>query len=372
MTDPACLLFLPGLLIWLVITLLPWRPWSVRETLDSRIEAADPEVDLSAITVLIPARNEAEHIGQTLRALQQGKGLQVVLVDDQSTDNTGGAARASGLQNLRILPGSAPPAGWSGKLWALEQGRRRIDTRYILLLDADIRLRAGIIAALLQKAGADDLKMVSLMAQLKMTAALEKLLLPAFIFFFKLVYPFHLSNRPRSRMAAAAGGCILLERRALERLGGFACIKQALIDDCALAKKLKQQGHAIWTGLTHSAVSLRDYRNLANIWHMVQRTAYTQLAHSPWWLLLCVVLLIAAFILPVIALMQNNPAMRLLGLATLSLQTGCYLPTLRYYGLHPALALSLPLAGLLYLLMTLHSALQHHFGKGACWKGRYY
>ena len=324
MTDPACLIFLPGLLIWLAITLLPWRPWSARETLDSRVEAADPEADLSAITVLIPARNEAEHIGQTLRALQQGRGLQVVLVDDQSTDNTRAAARASGLRNLQILPGSAPPAGWSGKLWALEQGRQRIDTRYILLLDADIRLRAGLIAALLQKAAADDLKMVSLMARLKMTASPEKLLLPAFIFFFKLLYPFHLSNRPRSRMAAAAGGCILLERRALERLGGFASIKQALIDDCALARKLKQQGHAIWTGLTHSAVSLRDYRNLANIWRMVRRTAYTQLAHSPWWLLLCVVLLIAAFILPVIALTQNNPAMRLLGLATLSLQIGCY------------------------------------------------
>lgn len=372
MTDPACLVFLPGLLIWLAITFLPWRPWSARETLDSGIDAADPEADLSAITVLIPARNEAEHIGRTLQALRQGKGLKVLLVDDQSTDNTRAAARASGLERLRILPGETPPAGWSGKLWALEQGRRLIDTRYILLLDADIKLKPGIIMAMLQKAGADDLRMVSLMARLKMTAAPEKLLLPAFIFFFKLLYPFHLSNRPRSRIAAAAGGCILLERRALEKLGGFACIKQALIDDCALAKKLKQQGNAIWTGLTRSAVSLRDYRNLGTIWRMVQRTAYSQLAHSPWWLLLCVVLLFAAFILPLIALAQNDPAVLLLGLATLGLQIGCYLPTLRYYGMNPALAFTLPAAGLLYLLMTLSSALRHHFGKGVCWKGRYY
>ena len=367
--DYSCLVFLPGLFIWLAIALLPWRPWSARETLDSDTDTA---ADLAGITVLIPARNEAAHIGQTLRALRQGAGLRVVLVDDQSSDNTGEAARASGLERLRIVPGAAPPAGWSGKLWALEQGRRLIDTRYILLLDADIMLQPGIIAAMLQKARGHDLKMVSLMARLKMASAPERLLLPAFIFFFKLLYPFHLSNKPRSGIAAAAGGCILLHRQALEELGGFACIKQALIDDCALAKKLKQQGHAIWTGLTHSALSLRDYQSLGTIWRMVQRTAYTQLAYSPWRLMLCVLLLFAAFILPVIALAQDDPVVVLFGLLTLALQIFCYLPTLRYYGISPVLAISLPPVGLLYLLMTLSSALQYHFGRGATWKGRYY
>jgi len=190
--------------------------------------------------------------------------------------------------------------------------------------------------------------MLSLMAHLKMQTAWEKLLMPAFIFFFKLLYPFHCSNKPGSKIAAAAGGCILLETNVLDELGGFNCIKDALIDDCSLAKQIKQNGHKIWTGLTHSAISIRSYDKLSTIWQMVTRTAYTQLAYSPFLLLLCTFLMVAAFGLPLVALLQTQSSIFATGLITLCLQVICYLPTLRYYSMNPVYALSLPLTGILY------------------------
>ncbi len=369
-TLPA---FLPGLSIWLAISLLPWRPCSTREKLDSQ---NDRQADLSDITVLIPARNEADTIAETLTLLKQGNNLNVILVDDQSEDNTAEIARSALPERLTIIAGSSPAPGWSGKLWALEQGRRHIGTEFILLLDADIALAPGIITTLLEKARNEKLQMVSLMAELKMESNWEKLLIPAFVFFFKLLYPFALSNKPDSRIAAAAGGCILLKREVLDALGGFACIKQALIDDCSLAAQIKQRGHKTWTGLTHSASSRRDYSTLNAIWLMIQRTAYIQLGCSPLLLLLCTLLMTAAFILPVVALIQGliqgDLYLLTTGLLTLGLQTLCYLPILRYYSINPLYAPGLTLAGGLYLIMTWGSAIHYHFGKGVSWKGRYY
>ena len=186
-------LAIPGLIIWTGIILLPWRPWSVRESLDAVNGLST--ADLAGVTVIIPARNEQDVIGTTLSGLAtQGTGLRIVLVDDQSTDATIRTALQSGLDNLRIIPGTALPSGWSGKLWALEQGRTGVTSEYILLLDADIELRPGTIAALLDKMNNHRLHFVSLMACLRMESLWEKLLMPAFIFFFKLLYPFHLSN----------------------------------------------------------------------------------------------------------------------------------------------------------------------------------
>jgi len=364
------LAILPGLLIWISILLLPWRPWSTRESLDSQ---ASQNHDLSDITVLIPARDEALTIVETLSALkEQGDGLNVILVDDQSTDNTAELAKSTQLDNLRIISGTNMPEGWSGKLWALEQGRQHVETPYLILLDADIVLEKNLIPVVLEKVKNEQLQMLSLMACLKMQSFWEKLLMPAFIFFFKLLYPFHLSNKSNSWIAAAAGGFIFIETHVLEELDGFKCIKNALIDDCSLAKQVKQKGHKIWTGMTHSAISIRSYETLPSIWQMVARTAYTQLFYSPLLLLLCTALMVAAFGLPMVALLQNQYLILTSGLVILGLQVFCYLPTLRYYSMNPLYALVLPFIGVLYLVMTWSSAYRYYFAKGASWKGRYY
>ena len=368
--ELTLLAVMPGLLIWLAILLLPWRPWSTRESLDSQ---STKNLDISNVTVLIPARDEAETICQTLVGLEnQGSGLNVILVDDQSTDSTVEKALSVKLNNLQIVSGTPLPEGWSGKLWALEQGRQLVKTPYLLLLDADIVLKTELIPTLIKKAQENDIKMLSLMAHLKMESRWEKGLMPAFIFFFKLLYPFHLSNKPSWSIAAAAGGCILLETNVLEKLGGFECIKDALIDDCSLAKQVKQDGNKIWMGLTHSAISIRPYNSLSTIWQMVTRTAYTQLAYSPLLLLVCTMLMIAAFALPIAALLQTQVELIMIGLVILGIQAVCYLPTLRYYSMNPLYSLSLPLVGTLYLLMTWSSAFHYYLGKGAVWKDRHY
>ena len=367
------LAILPGLLIWISILLLPWRPWSTRESLDSQLDsqASIQNSDLSDITVLIPARNEDLTISSTLNALkQQGDGLNVILVDDQSTDNTAELAKSVNFEHLNIISGTELQEGWSGKLWALEQGRQHVKTPYIILLDADIVLEKNLIPVVLEKVKNEQLQMLSLMAFLKMESFWEKLLMPAFVFFFKLLYPFHLSNKQNSWIAAAAGGFIFIETRVLEELGGFNCIKDALIDDCSLAKQVKQKKHKIWTGMTHSAISIRSYQTLSSIWQMVARTAYTQLIYSPLLLLVCTLLMVAAFGLPMAALQSQE--LLIIGLFILGLQVFCYLPTLRYYSMNPLYGLVLPLIGVLYLVMTWSSAYRYYFTKGASWKGRYY
>ena len=370
--EPPLWLALPGLLIWLSILVLPWRPWSTRESLDGATDST-ADVDLSGLTALIPARNEADVIADTLSGLAgQGQVLKVIMVDDQSSDETLAVAEKSGLANVRIVPGSSLPSGWTGKLWALEQGRRQVTTPLIMLLDADIELRPGIIAALLKKMDTDDLHLVSLMAFLRMESTWEKLLMPAFIYFFKLLYPFRLANSRSKWVAAAAGGCILIKTQTLAEIGGFASLKDALIDDCSLARQVKNKGHRTWLGLSHSVISKRPYHDLGTIRDMVARTAFTQLRYSPLLLGLCSLLLVAAFILPLIALSLSDGYGRALSLISLLLMAASYIPILKYYAIHPLWAVSLPCAGLLYLLMTWGSALDHWQGRGAHWKARHY
>jgi len=352
--------------LWGGVLLLPWQPWRNREVLE-------PEPDLPPLrhpdlTVLIPARDEAAVIGRTLAALaRQAEGLRVVVIDDQSEDGTAEVARqVSGLK-LKILKTPPLPLGWSGKLWALEQGLRQVATAWVLLLDADIELRPGMVAALWRKK--EGLDLISIMARLPTETLWERLLIPPFVYFFKLLYPFRLANDPRfPRVAAAAGGCILVKRRALLEVGAFQSLRDALIDDCELAARVKRKGFRTWIGLSHGVVSQRSYGTLSSLWQMVARTAYTQLRYSPFLLLLCTTVMGVMFGVPLFGLLQNPP----LAAATIGLMAASYLPTLAFYRLSPLWSLTLPLAGLLYLAMTWHSALRHLRGVKSVWKGRVY
>lgn len=366
--DPVWLV-IPGLCIWGIILLLPWRPWSTRESLD-----ADPElkIDLSGITALVPARNEARYIVDTLKSLvDQGKNHQILLIDDESTDATVALAESLNLSNLKIIKGAPLAPGWSGKLWALEQGRQAAATKYLLLLDADIKLRPGLLPVLLTKLERDDLRLISLMAFLRMDTTWEKMLMPAFIYFFKLLYPFRLSNSRSRLVAAAAGGCILIDRQTLDDIGGFTALKGELIDDCALARQVKNKDRTTWTGLTHSAISQRHYDDLYSIWAMVARTAFTQLKYSTILLILCTVLMLSAFIMPLVGFISGVMACTF-SCVTFLLMAISYFPTLKYYGVNALWTVTLPVTGLLYLLMTWWSAINHWRGTGASWKGRTY
>lgn len=357
--------------LWMIIGLLPWRPWNTREVLD----ASDPypEEELANVTVVVPARNEASLIEATLSGIRkQGRNLAVIVVDDKSTDGTAESARRAEIQKLRIVSGETPPEGWSGKLWALHQGVRYVETPFTLLLDADIELEPGILRVLQKTMIEKKLQFLSLMAAPRMVSFWERLLMPAFVYFFKLLYPFRLSNSPSVKMAAAAGGCILMETKLLKEIGGFEAICGELIDDCALARRVKSFGHRTWIGLTHSVRSLRPYDQLKFIWNMVARTAFTQLRYSTLLLGLCTALMISLFWVPVGGLFFPALTAKLASAVALTAMVLSYLPTLRFYGLSRAWAVMLPLIGTLYLAMTWTSALRSWWGKGSRWKGRSY
>ena len=360
-----------GTFIWLAILVLPWRPWGTRESMDSAESC--PDADLRDVTVLIPARNESEVIGTTLSSLRsQGQGLQIVLVDDRSTDGTVAVAQRSRMENLCIVTGESLPTGWSGKLWALEQGFRRVKTPLVLLIDADIELQPGIVQELRRKLEGDHLHFVSLMAQLRMVKFWERLLMPAFVYFFKMLYPFRLSNSDFTGVAAAAGGCILLETRLIEEIGGFKAVSHELIDDCALAKRVKSLGYRTWIGLTHSVRSLRSYEDLAGIWTMVARTAFCQLRYSGWLLAGTTAVMLLVFWLPVAGLFFPAAEAKITSACGFGALILSYLPILRFYGRSTAWALALPLIAALYLVMTWASAIRFWVGAGSRWKGRTY
>lgn len=318
------------------------------------------------MTALVPARDEAPVIGTTIGALRaQGRGLRIVVIDDQSSDETASVARAAGAE---VISGGPLAEGWVGKLWALEQGRLTVTTRHTLLVDADIELRPGVVAALLEK----DRALVSLMAVLEMSNFWERLLIPAFVYFFKLLYPFRVSNSTSSLVAAAAGGCVLVETSMLERIGGFGALRGAIIDDCTLARKVKDAGGRTWLGLTHAAISLRRMPTLGAIWHMVARSAFAQLRYSAVLLVLCVAALAIAFWVPVAGVVGGSGVTWWLSLTALVAMIATYLPVLLFYGRSPLWALALPVAGTLYLLMTVSSAVRAWRGVRSSWKGREY
>jgi len=359
--------------VWLLMLLLPWRAWSTRE----RIEPAQPGLagPATPITVLIPARNEAATIRHTLESvLGQPAIEQVIVVDDQSDDGTG--AIAASLPGTRVVAGQQAPLGWSGKLWAQQQGLELVETPLVLLLDADIRLASGMVPALSHKLDEGPLDLVSIMATLPASSWPERLMLPAFVWFFRQLYPFAWVNRDDRPFAAAAGGCVLLRRDKLLQAGGFTAWKDALIDDCELAARMRKAGGSIWLGLSRGVQSMRRHPDLASILETIRRTAYTQLGNSPLVLVAVAVLMLAMFGAPPIALLvgmlQGDRLVAGAGAAGWLLMALNYAPQVRFSRLGPIWALALPLSALLFLFATLDSAARHHFGRGAGWKGRSY
>lgn len=365
-----------ALLAWLCVLAAPPQPHRVRERLE-----ADPAAsyDLADVTVLIPARDEAELIGRTIAALGvQGRGLDVVVIDDQSRDDTRGAAlRAAGANvHLRVIRGEPLPPEWAGKLWALEQGLAGVERPYVLLLDADIELAPRVVPALLTAAKARDATLVSLMAELHCTTFWERLLSPAFVFFFKLLYPFAWTNDVRKGTAAAAGGCMLVRTDVLRDIGGFAAIRGALIDDCTLAGALKRRRPPIWLGMSHSVRSMRVYGALADFWSMVSRSAFTQLRYSTALLLLATALMVVTLLAPVAGVVAGGvagePRLAAVAAGAWLALAAAYWPVVSFYRLPPFWALTLPVAAALFLAMTWSSALGYWRGTRASWKERDY
>jgi hopene-associated glycosyltransferase HpnB len=293
-------------------------------------------------------------------------------VDDGSTDGTGAISRRLADPRLTVLTGAPRPAGWSGKLWAVAQGVREAgEAELILLTDADIVHEAAHISTLVAQAQEQDLDMVSEMVALACDSPAERTLVPAFVFFFQLLYPFAWINAPRRRTAAAAGGTILVRRAALRRIGGIEAVRGALIDDVALAAAVKQGG-PIWLGHATLARSVRPYPQVGDIWRMITRTAYVQLRFSPLLLVGTVLAMVLTWLVPPFAALFSAGAALWLGLAAWALLAASYLPTLRRFGRSPVWAPFLPLVAAFYTAATIGSAANHHLGRGVAWKGRAY
>ena len=374
------------LLVWLYLVAARGGFWLSAER-DGALPAAILPSDsvLSAwpaVTAIIPARDEAACVGDTVASLlrQDYAGeFSVILVDDQSRDGTArvaqeAAAALGSADRLTVLPGRALPGGWTGKLWAQQQGVEQASAApqppaYLLLTDADITYTPDALTSLVARAEAGGLVLNSLMAKLRCKSFAERMFVPAFIFFFQMLYPFAWANNPRRATAAAAGGCMLVRRDALAEAGGLAAIRTALIDDCTLAKLLKRRG-PIFIGLTERVHSIRAYPEIGDIRRMVSRTAYAQLRYSPLVLLGTVLGLALTYLAPVALAIFASGLPQFIGLFVWLLMALTFMRTVRFYGLSRLWAPALPLIAAIYMAFTLDSAYQHARGRGGMWKGR--
>ncbi|MCD8490221.1 MAG: glycosyltransferase [Desertifilum sp.] len=377
-----------SLAIWIGLFCFRGGFWQCQPQLEQAVP--HPElVSLPRVCVVIPARNEAETIGETVRSLllQDYPGeLTIILVDDRSTDGTAEVAKATATalgksSQLQVILAEPLPPGWSGKLWAMQQGvnfAQNYAPDYLLFTDADIGHDPANLRRLVSKATQDNLDLASVMVRLRCESFWERLLIPAFVFFFQKLYPFQWVNAPSNPTAGAAGGCILIKQTALERIGGLECIRQTLIDDCALALAVKSSapGAKIWLGLSDLTRSLRPYNSLQTIWDMVARTAFTQLQYSPLLLLGTVLSMTLIYLVSPLAvgwgIIAGDWTIVLVGLAGWLLLSSAYIPTLRFYHQSPVYSLGLSAIAFLYTLMTIDSALRHWQGRGGAWKGRVY
>jgi hopene-associated glycosyltransferase HpnB len=332
-----------------------------------------------AVTAVVPARNEADVIATSVGGLlaQDYPGrFQILLVDDDSDDGTAEVARAAAAASasphrLQVMTGAPLPAGWTGKLWAVSQGVAEAGEgpKYLWLTDADIAHAPDNLRRLVARAEAEGAVLTSLMAELHCETFAERLLIPAFVFFFQMVYPFAWVNRPDHSVAGAAGGCMLADRAALARAGGIAAIRTAVIDDCSLAAIMKAQG-PIWLGLTHRARSIRPYETMGAVGRMVSRSAYAQLSYSPWQLIGALLGLGLTYLLPPALALFGEGMARLCGIAAWLLMALSFQPMLRFYRRSPLWGLALPAIAAVYAAFTWWSAVQVWRGGGGQWKGR--
>jgi hopene-associated glycosyltransferase HpnB len=361
-------------LIWIVMVAAWGRFWRITtlpEGLKLRTEPAP------RVAVVVPARNEADVIGPVVRSLleQDYPGpLRIFVVDDHSTDDTAGAVAQVARDcsdRVTIISAAPLPVGWSGKMWALAKGVERaaeFSPEYFLFTDADIVHAPGSVTSLVAMAQSGNLDMVSMMVKLRCESLAERALIPAFVFFFFMLYPPAWVNDRQKKTAAAAGGDILVRAEALARIGGIATIRGELIDDCALAREIKRKG-GIWLGLTRKAWSIRSYEGFGGVGRMISRNAFYQLKHSTWLLIGTLIGLGITFLAPPVLMFFGGWATLFGGFAWL-LMTLSFLPMVLFYKLSPLWAVSLPLVALFYAGATVHSAVQYWIGRGGKWKGR--
>ncbi|WP_326806522.1 glycosyltransferase [Streptomyces sp. NBC_01775] len=372
---------LASLAAWLWLLLARGFFWRTDVRLPPGAERAPADGVWPSVTVVVPARDEAEVLPVSLPSLlaQDYPGrLEILLVDDGSTDGTGAlgrelAERTPGGPELSVLSPGEPEPGWTGKLWAVRHGVERARSEgtepdFLLLTDADIAHAPGTLRRLVCAALAADLDLVSQMAQLRVTTGWERMIVPAFVYFFAKLFPFRWVNRPSGRTAAAAGGCALLRTGAVVRAGLPDSIRDAVIDDVTLGRAVKRSGGRIWLGLADGISSVRPYAGLRPLWRMVARSAYAQLGNNPLMLVGTVLGLGLVYLVPPVWSVAGSPV----GGAAWLVMTLSYVPMLRYYRQPLWLAPLLPVTAALYLAMTVDSAVRHHRGEGAAWKGRTY
>jgi hopene-associated glycosyltransferase HpnB len=369
------------LAIWVYLLFFRGGFWLGRES-----DARDPPLPRQSgepwprVAAVVPARNEAAMLPQSLGSLlaqDYAPPITIILVDDQSEDGTSDVARrvaAAAGREVVVLQGQPLPPGWTGKVWAMQQGiahaaAMQDPPQFLLLTDADIGYSPDALTHLVARARSGGYVLTSLMAKLNCESFAERALIPAFIFFFQMLYPFAWVGRASMSTAAAAGGCMLVERRALERAGGVPAIRNELIDDCALASMLKAEG-PIWLGLTERVRSLRAYPRISDIRRMVSRSAYAQLRYSPLLLAGTIVGMAISYIAPpLLAIFASYPSSEF-GIAAWLLMAIGFQPTLRLYRSSPLWGALLPLVAAAYLVFTVDSSYQHWRGRGGMWKGR--
>jgi hopene-associated glycosyltransferase HpnB len=375
---PTTLAGFISLSIWIYLLFARGMFWRVRR---SMAPESIPAKIQGLIAVIVPARNEAEVVGRSLRSLLDqtcSESLHIFLVNDASTDSTVEIARREAASTgkataLTVIDGQPLPTGWSGKVWAMQQGverARTLNPRFLLFTDADIVHQPESISTLATLAETGQYDLASYMAKLHCETLSERFLIPAFAFFFFKLYPPWWVADPQRRTAGAAGGCILLRPEVLDRFGGLAAIRNEIIDDCALARQVKRSGGRLWLGLTNSARSIRPYKSLGEVGRMISRTAFNQLNHSAMLLSMSLLGLAITYLLPLLLLFTHSwPARVLGGMAWLAMMLS-YLPMVRFYTLNPLWTMALPLIALYYMGATLYSAFQFWTGRGGEWKGR--
>lgn len=365
-----------SLAIWMYLLLVHGGFWRVRPDASQ----AERLPITPRVVAIVPARNEARVVSRSIRSLllQDGVDLHAILVDDGSTDGTADIAldvakAVNRIDRFEVIKGKTLPSGWSGKLWAVQQGMEaaaKYAPDFLLLTDADIEHQPDNVSRLVERAEREHLDLASFMVKLHCSSLAEKLLIPTFVFFFFQLYPPRWIAQAGSRTAGAAGGCILIRPAAMSRAGGIESIRGEIIDDCSLAARVKRTGGRQRLSLTESAHSIRPYKSFGEIGRMISRTAFNQLRHSGLLLLVAIVGLSITYVAPVALLFSGNARAMVCSVLALVLMTTAYLPMVRFYRLNSLWALTLPLAAVFYMGATIHSAICYWSGRGGQWKGR--